>query len=249
MSTRLVNVVVDAADPAALAEFWCALLGWRVSLSAGEVDGEVDGEVEVQAPPGDGWRWDLVFVPVSEPKTVRNRLHLDLASASADQQMAILDRALALGAKRVDIGQRNVPWFVLADPGGNEFCVLEPRPEYADTGAVAAVVADAADPPALAGFWSAASGWPVVRADPALASLRDPDGRGPWLEFVRTTEPHTVKNRVHLDVAPPPDGTIAAEADRLRALGAEPADVGQTGVPWRVLADPEGNEFCVLTPR
>jgi predicted enzyme related to lactoylglutathione lyase len=242
MSTRLVNVVVDAADPAALAGFWRDLLGWQVSLA------EPD-EVDLQAPPDDGWRFDLVFVPVAEPKTVQNRLHLDLASASADQQMATLDRALDLGAKRVDIGQRNVPWFVLADPGGNEFCVLDPRPEYANTGAVAAIVAAAADPAALAGFWSAASGWPVVRTGVEYASLRDPDGRGPWLELVRSAHPHEVKNRVHLDVAPYPDGSVAAETARLTALGAAPVDVGQGDVPWENLADPERNEFCVLTPR
>jgi hypothetical protein len=186
---------------------------------------------------------------VTEPKAAQNRLHLDLASASADQQMATLDRALALGAERIDVGQRNVPWFVLADPGGNEFCVLDPRPEYATTGAVAAIVAFAADPSALAGFWSAASGWPVVRTGVEFASLRDPSGRGPWLEFIRSAHPHEVKNRVHLDVAPHPDGTIATEVERLASLGAHPIDIGQGSVPWQVLADPEGNEFCVLTPR
>lgn len=242
MSTRLVNVVVDAADPPALARFWRELLGWRISL-------EEPDEVDLQAPPDDGWRFDLVFVPVAEPKTGQNRLHLDLASASADQQMATLDRALELGAERVDIGQRNVPWFVLADPGGNEFCVLDPRPEYALTGAVAAVVAFAADPHALAGFWSEASGWPVVRSGEDYASLRDPDGRGPWLEFIPSVHPHEVKNRVHLDVAPFPDGSVTEEADRLRKLGARPADIGQRDVSWQVLADPERNEFCVLTPR
>ncbi len=242
MSTRLVNVVVDAADPPALARFWRDLLGWRISL-------EQPDEVDLQAPPDDGWRFDLVFVPVDEPKVVQNRLHLDLASASADQQMATLDRALELGAERVDVGQRNVPWFVLADPGGNEFCVLDPRPEYAATGAVAAVVAAAADPVALAGFWSAASGWPVVRTGVEFASLRDPDGRGPWLEFIRSARPHEVKNRVHLDVAPGPGGSVADEVARLVELGARPVDVGQREVPWRVLGDPERNEFCVLSPR
>ncbi|MPZ83444.1 MAG: VOC family protein [Actinophytocola sp.] len=242
MSTRLVNVVVDAADPPALAQFWCDLLGWRVSLA------EPD-EVDVQAPPDDGWRFDLVFVPVPEPKTVQNRLHLDLASASPDQQMAVVDRALALGAERIDIGQRNVPWFVLADPEGNEFCVLEPRPEYASTGAVAAVVAAVASPTALAEFWSAATGWPVERTGVEYASLRDPDGRGPWLELIRSAAPHPVKNRVHLDVAPYPDGSVATEVARLAELGARPVDVGQGDVRWEVLADPEDNEFCVLTPR
>lgn len=242
MSTRLVNVVVDAADPPALARFWRDLLGWQIS-------DEESGEVDLQAPPEDGWRFDLVFVPVTEPKTVQNRLHLDLASASADHQMATLDRALELGAERVDIGQRNVPWFVLADPGGNEFCVLDPRPEYARTGAVAAIVAHAADPVVLAGFWSAASGWPVVRTDTDFASLHDPDGRGPWLELIRSKHPHEVKNRVHLDVAPFPEGDIATEVARLTELGARPIDLGQGDVPWEVLADPEDNEFCVLTPR
>jgi catechol 2,3-dioxygenase-like lactoylglutathione lyase family enzyme len=242
MSTRLVNVVVDAADPPALARFWCDLLGWRVSY-------EQPDEVDLQAPAEDGWRFDLVFVPVAEPKTGQNRLHLDLSSASADQQMATLDRALDLGAERVDIGQRNVPWFVLADPGGNEFCVLDPRPEYARTGAVAAIVSAAADPAALAGFWSAATGWPITRTGAEFASLCDPDGRGPWLEFVRSARPHEVKNRVHLDVAPYPEGTIAAEVARLTDLGAHPVDLGQGDVPWQCLADPEHNEFCVLTPR
>jgi catechol 2,3-dioxygenase-like lactoylglutathione lyase family enzyme len=242
MSTRLVNVVVDAADPPALARFWRDLLGWRISL-------EEPDEVDLQAPAEDGWRFDLVFVPVDEPKTTQNRLHLDLSSASADQQMATLDRALHLGARRVDIGQRNVPWFVLADPGGNEFCVLEPRPEYADTGAVAAIVTAARDPAVQAEFWSAASDWPVVGREADFASLRDPDGRGPWLEFVRSDEPHRVKNRVHLDVAPYPDGSVADEVSRLAALTAHPIDIGQRDVPWRVLADPEHNEFCVLTPR
>jgi predicted enzyme related to lactoylglutathione lyase len=242
MSTRLVNVVVDAVDPPALARFWRDLLDWRVSLA------EPD-EVDLQAPPDDGWRFDLVFVPVSEPKTGQNRLHLDLATASPDQQMAMLDRALDLGAERVDLGQRNVPWFVLADPEGNEFCVLEPRPEYADTGAVAAIVAAATDPAALAGFWSAATGWPVVRTGVDFASLRDPDGRGPWLEFIRSAHPHVVKNRVHLDVAPPLGGAVATEAARLTTLGAHPVDIGQGDVPWQVMADPEDNEFCILTPR
>src|ERR1700741_441765 len=242
MSPRLVNVVFDAADPHALARFWRDLLGWRISY-------EEPDEVDLQAPPDDGWRFDLVFVPASEPKTVPNRLPLDVASASADQQMATLERALDLGAVRVDIGQRNVPWFVLADPGGNEFCVLDPRPEYAATGAAAAIVAFAADPFRVADFWSEASGWPVVRQGEDFASLRHPDGRGPWLEFIPSAHPHEVKNRVHLDVAPHPEGSVSDEAARLTTLGAHPADIGQGDVPWAVLTDPEGNEFCVLTPR
>ena len=101
----------------------------------------------------------LVFVPVPEPKTGKNRVHLDLASSSAEDQAAQVRRLLDLGATRVDIGQGDVPWQVLADPEGNEFCVLEPRPVYADTGPVAAVVVDSADPVAQARFWSRAADW------------------------------------------------------------------------------------------
>jgi predicted enzyme related to lactoylglutathione lyase len=242
MSTRLINVIVDSGDPRALAEFWGGLLGWPVSHPQ-------PGEVDLLPPPDDGCQWELVFVEVPEPKTVKNRLHLDLASRSADEQMAIVARAIELGAKRVDIGQRNVPWFVLADPEGNEFCVLESRPEYLESGAVAAVVVEAEDPSAQAEFWSAATGWPVARGGAELAALRDPDGRGPWLEFLRGAGQKVVKNRLHLDVAPEVGGSVRAEVERLTAKGASMSDLDQDENPWSVMVDPEGNEFCVLTPR
>ncbi|MGB3442791.1 MAG: VOC family protein [Actinophytocola sp.] len=242
MSTRLCNVVVDAADPVALAEFWANLLGWRASPSDA-------GEVDVVAPSDEGWEFDLVFVPVADPKVGKNRVHLDLASESPDHQASIVAHAESLGAVHTDIGQRNVPWIVLADPEGNEFCVLEQRPEYAAAGAIAAVVVDAVEPLRLAEFWSAASGWPVVGTTPGTASLRSPGGRGPWLEFIRTGEPHRVKNRVHLDVAPLAGEDQWAEVTRLVELGARKVDVGQGSVSWQVMADAEGNEFCVLSPR
>ncbi len=235
MSTRLTDVVIDAADPLALARFWAELLDWRVSRV------ELP-EVDVTPPPHDGSAFDLSFVRVAEPKTRKNRLHLDLASVAPDHQMVLVQRALALGATRADVGQRNVPWIVLADPEGNEFCVLEPRPEYADTGALAAIVVDAVSPDELAAFWSAATGWSLTRK----ASLRPPNGRGAWLEFITTTEPHEGKNRVHLDVVP---SDQAADVATLLTLGATTVDIGQGKVSWVVLADPEGNEFCVLTPR
>ena len=68
----------------------------------------------------------LVFVPVTEPKTTKNRVHLDLSTTSAEHQAAEVERLLGLGAVRLDIGQGQVPWEVLADPEGNEFCVLDP---------------------------------------------------------------------------------------------------------------------------
>jgi len=243
MAARLESLVVDAADPWALARWWAEALGWSVTA-------QEPHHVAVQPPTPDGLGVPLVFVAVAEPKLYKNRVHLDLPSVSADHQAAQVARLVALGAHPADIGQgEDVPWVVLADPEGNEFCVLDPRDEYVATGAVAAIVVDAADPPALARFWSQAAGWPPAGSGDRWASLRAAAGRGPFLEFVRVDEPKRVKNRLHLEVAPYPGEDHAAEVARLRALGATPADLGQHGVPWVVLADPEGNEFCMLPPR
>lgn len=245
MPTRLVHLVVDSADPARLARFWAAALGWEI---AAEEPAEVVVWPAGFSYPGAA-ALPLVFVPVREAKAGKNRLHLDLASASAEQQAAETVRLRGLGATPADIGQGAVPWTVLADPAGNEFCVLDPRPAYRDTGPVAAVVVDCADPDGLAGFWAEAAGWKRCAAQENFASLRSPEGTGPYLEFLRTPDAKAGKNRIHLDVAPYADGGHAAEVSRLLDLGASPADVGQGTVTWEVLADPEGNEFCILSPR
>ena len=117
MASRLYNLTIDAHHPAALAEFWCQVLDYRVAFSNPD-------EVGIE-PPDDACP-ALVFVPVPKEKAVKNRLHLDLAP---DDQVAEVERLLALGARRVDIGQGDVSWVVMADPEGNEFCVLTPRDE------------------------------------------------------------------------------------------------------------------------
>ena len=245
MPTRLVHLVVDAADPARLARFWAAALGWEVAP-------EEPDEVDVW-PPGfsypDSSALPLVFVPVAEPKAGKNRVHLDLATKSRRHQAAEVERLLALGATPADIGQRDVPWTVLADPEGNEFCVLDPRPVYRDTGPVAAVVADCADPDAIVGFWELATGWKPASSTDGGRSLRSPDGLGPYLELLPSLDRKTVKNRIHPDVAPYQDDDHAAAVRSLTGAGAAPVDIGQGNVPWTVLADPEGSEFCVLSPR
>ncbi len=245
MPTRLVHLVADANDPARLARFWAAALDWEIADEAAD---------EVDVWPA-GYRYPdpaavpLVFVPVPEPKAGKNRVHLDLATTSLEHQAALVGRLQGLGARPLDIGQGEVPWVVLADPEGNEFCVLEPRPVYADTGPVAAILTDCASPAALAQFWAAAAGWPVAYAEDHICGLRSPAGVGPYLEFLRVPDLKSVKNRVHPDVAPYRGEDPAAEVSRLLDLGAVPADVGQGEVGWTVLADPEGNEFCVLSPR
>jgi predicted enzyme related to lactoylglutathione lyase len=240
MGTQLVNVVIDSARPREVAAFWAGLLGWEVAI-------DLPDEVDVRAPASDGWALDLTFVPVPEAKKGKNRIHLDLASASAEAQKTMVDKALALGARPADIGQSDTPWVVLADPEGNEFCVLEPRPKYLAMGAVAAIVVDAHDPHTLAAFWAEATGWAIGDREEDLVGLRAPDGRGPWLEFLRTEDVKTVKNRIHLDVAPQIGEEVSDSVTRLADLGATTLESGT--LPWQVLTDPEGNEFCVLSAR
>ena len=246
MATRFWSVVVDSADPHALGHWWRDALDWVVLF-------EFDNEVVV-APPGltgsEGIP-GLVFVTVDDPKVGKNRVHLDLASQDLDDYAAIVDRLLAAGATEADIGQGDeVTWTVLADPEGNEFCVLKPRDNYLGGGPLAAIVLDVGDPPALADFWTAATGRSVVHHDDGDVTLRHPDGRLPDVDLLRLADPKVGKNRWHFDLAPAAEDDHAAEVARLVALGATPADVGQgPDVGWVVLADPEGNEFCVLTPR
>jgi predicted enzyme related to lactoylglutathione lyase len=115
MTSRLYFITVDAHDPRALADFWSKVLDYRIAVDEPE-------EVGIEPRLGEGPA--LLFVPVPEEKTVKNRVHLDLAP---DDQAAEVERLLALGATRVDVGQGDVSWVVLADPEGNEFCVLTPR--------------------------------------------------------------------------------------------------------------------------
>ena len=115
MTLRWQNIVVDCHDPERVAGFWSQALDLPLH-------GPHDGEWWLE-PGGD--LPDILFLEVPEAKSVKNRVHLDLRP---DDQAAEVERLLALGARHVDIGQRDVSWVVLADPEGNEFCVLQPRP-------------------------------------------------------------------------------------------------------------------------
>jgi hypothetical protein len=246
MATRLVQIAMNARDDSALGRFWAQALGWDMSS-------EGPGVTNLE-PPGFAYPDPAVLyidiMAVPESKTVKNRVHIDLATTSDAHQADLVARLKELGATPADVGQGDVSWTVLADPEGNEFCVLEPRPVYRDTGPIAAVAVDCSDPQAMARFWGSAMYWTVHEVTGDYASLRSAKAVGPYLEFLRTPDAKTVKNRIHLDVRPYPGNDQAAEVARLQALGATPADVGQgDDVSWTVLADPEGNEFCVLTPR
>ncbi|HEY2689495.1 MAG TPA: VOC family protein [Streptosporangiaceae bacterium] len=118
MPVRLHHVVIDAHDLPGLARFWSEALGWKV-LS--------EREREVVIGPDEAAPVGICLMPVTDAKTVKNRVHLDLTT-SADDRDAEIERLLALGAVRVDIGQTGAEsWTVLADPEGNEFCVVRPK--------------------------------------------------------------------------------------------------------------------------
>jgi hypothetical protein len=129
MGSRLTEIVVDCGDPFAQAAFWAAALDYHAVRSE-------DGQVEIgpweQEPPdlAEQVRMapgvpTLVFVTVPEGKTVKNRLHLDVRPVDRPHE-AEVERLIGLGARRADVGQGARPWVVLADPEGNEFCVLGP---------------------------------------------------------------------------------------------------------------------------
>lgn len=245
MATRLVQIAMDAHDHAALGRFWAEALGWRIT---GDEPGITSLEPEDFTYP-DPVALCVDIIPVPESKTVKNRVHVDLATTSAVHQAGLLAALRDLGATPADIGQGDVPWTVLRDPEGNEFCVLEPRPRYRDTGPMAAVVIDCPDPRAMARFWGEAIDWTGHEVTDEHVWMRSAQGVGPYLEFIRTPDVKAVKNRVHLDLRPYPGDDEAAEAARLRALGATDLDLGQGDVPWTVFADPAGNEFCLLASR
>ena len=118
MGLRWQAICIDCNDPGSLGRWWAELLGWRLTY-------EEPDEVVLEPPAGspeDGVSPDILFLRVPEPKTVKDRLHIDLRP---EDQAAEVARAEALGATRVDIGQGDdKTWVVLADPEGNEFCIL-----------------------------------------------------------------------------------------------------------------------------
>ena len=128
MASRFSEVVVDCRDPRQLAEFWAAVLGYEIVDDTEEGIVEIAGEEQTPeamrrgiVPP------TILFAVVPEEKTVKNRLHIDLRPIDRTTAEEV-ERILALGARRVDVGQGEQSWTVMADPEGNEFCVLRELP-------------------------------------------------------------------------------------------------------------------------
>jgi len=231
MGSRLLAVTFDAHDPARLARFWAGLLGREAVQDGGGV-----------LLPGDDTQLGLRFVPSRAERVGPEYLHLHLTSADPDDQPPTIARALGLGARHLDVGQRpEEGHVVLADPEGNALCVIEAGNAYlAGCGVLGEIACDGTREVGL--FWSEALGWPLVWDQDQETAIQSPHGGtkvawgGPPLEY------DPASTRQHFELVPA-DGDQTAEVDRLVALGATLH--GPRGDGTLALSDPDGNEFHV----
>ena len=216
------DLCIDVTDEAAMARFWSAAAGLDVTTHS-------DGGSILTGPTPRHAIW-LNSVP--EAKTVKHRVHLDVNGHSVAEYEGIGARVLPGGG--------SFAWTVMADPEGGEFCVFErdEPPAYR----LKDIVVDAIDPAAAAMWWAGVMGGKVVH-DGDYSYIEDiPGALIEGLDFVPVPEPKTVKNRIHWDV------TLvgAATVDELVAKGATILPAQNEENAWTVMADPEGNEFCVF---
>ena len=219
------GLCLDAVDAGAQTRFWAEVL----RLEPHRRD---DGVGELRTPDGRVAVW---VNTVPEPKTVKNRIHLDVNAESVRQ-------ALDVGATTVVEHER---WTTLADPDGQEFCVFV-REEPIDQ-RLYELVWNCAEGPeashAQAAWWQGVLGGEVVDDDSGYSWLEQiPSAPFYSMDFVGVPEPKTTKNRVHLDVT-------TDNVDALIAHGARLLRAPDDEIHWHVLADPEGNEFCAFTDR
>jgi predicted enzyme related to lactoylglutathione lyase len=240
MPSALLALCCDATDPQRLARFWATLLGWELAD---------DGQAGVVLLPNDDTGFLIRFLPGRDLEGGQNLLHFHLTSTSRQDQQETVTRALGLGGRHIDVGQRPAEeHVVIADPEGNAFCVIEPGNSFlADCGFFAELACDGSQE--VGYFWSKALGWPLVWDQDQETSVRSVIG-GPKISWGGPPLPaKTGKFWQHFDLAPPAGGDQQAEVNRLISLGATRVDIGQGDVSWVVLADPDGHEFCVYPPR
>ncbi|MER6081684.1 VOC family protein [Streptomyces sp. NPDC001833] len=238
MTSQLYAICFNATEPSALARFWAGVVGWEPA------EGPDDG-VAILPPDRAGFR--LLFLPSREPKTGQNRAHFDLTSASPEEQQQTVARALALGGKHIDVGQLpEEGHVVLADPDGNEFCVIEAGNTFlTDTGFIGALACDGTQE--VGHFWSEALRWPLVWDQDQETAIQSPDGGTKITWGGPPVAPKTGPNRLYFELAIPAGADGEAEVARLVSLGAKRTDTGDGD---RVLMlDPDGNEFRVRSSR
>jgi catechol 2,3-dioxygenase-like lactoylglutathione lyase family enzyme len=242
MTCHLHAVSFDANEPLRLASFWAGVLGREVADDTGDTD-----RAALLAGDDPGFR--IEFLPTWDRKVGPNQIHFDVTSATLEDQQQTVARALELGGRHLDIGQDpDDGHVVLADPEGNEFCVIEPGNSFlADTARVGAINCDGSQE--VGYFWSQALEWPLVWDQDEETAIQSPLGGSKMSWGGPPLRAKAGRNRLHLDLAPPAGGDQQAEVARLLTLGATHVGSSRRGVGRVVLADPDGNEFCVLTPR
>ncbi|MFE1752392.1 VOC family protein [Streptomyces anandii] len=235
MSSRLFAISFDAQQPERLARFWAGVLGLE------RTDDAYDGVALLS---GNDAGYRLGFRPSPARKAGQNRLHFDLTSSSPEDQQETVARALDLGARHTDVGQGpDASHVVLADPEGNEFCVIEPGNDFlAGCGRIGALACDGSQ--AVGCFWGKALGWPLVWDQDEETAIQSPDGGTKITWGGPPLMPDPGKD-LHFDLAP--DGDQQAEVERLLSLGAKRVDSAHGGDGAVLLTDPDGNEFRVLT--
>ncbi|CCH18282.1 VOC family protein [Micromonospora lupini] len=238
MASHLFAVCFGANEPLRVARFWSEILGREL------VDDPRDGALVL---PDDKSGFRLRFPQIPEPKLLQNRAHLELTSDSPEHQRQTVARALELGARHTDVGQLpEESHVVLADPEGNEFCVLGPGNTFlAGCGFLGDVACDGTQ--AVGYFWSEALGWPLVWDQDEETAIQSPLG-GPKLAWGGPPlMPKGSRDRVTFDLAVDDGDDQQAEVDRLVSLGA--TLIAADGEGAVVLADPDGTEFRLLTRR
>ncbi|MER5907156.1 VOC family protein [Streptomyces mirabilis] len=240
MTSQLFAICFNATRPSGLARFWSGVLGWELA------DGQ-DDDVAILPPDAGGFR--IRFLPSQEPKTGQNRAHFDLTSTSPEDQQQTLARALELGGTHIDVGQLpEEGHVVLADPDGNEFCVIEAGNKFlADTGSIGALACDGTQE--VGYFWSEALRWPLVWDQDQETAIQSPDGGTKITWGGPPVAPKTGTNRLYLELALPADADGEAEVERLISLGATRTGIGGGDGVRVLMLDPDGNEFSVQRPR
>jgi hypothetical protein len=236
MSSQLFAICFNATRPWELARFWSGVLGWEPA------DGPEDG-VAILPPDAAGFR--IRFLPGQEPRTGRNRAHFDLTSASPQEQRQTVARALELGGRHLDVGQLpEEEHVVLADPDGNEFCVIEAGNKFlAGTGVIGALACDGTQE--VGHFWSEALRWPLVWDQDQETAVQSPGGGTKITWGGPPVAPKTGPNRLYFELALPAGADRDAEIDRLVSLGATRTATGEGDDGRVLLLDPDGNEFSL----
>ncbi len=234
MVCDLMALTFSSPDPERLAGFWGGLLGHNVTIER--------SAPALAALPDVGF--GLRFVAGAGKKWGPNQMHPDLKPTSSLEQETAVHRALELGARHLDVGQgQDAEHVVLADPDGNELCVLEPGGTF--LAGCPFFSSLAGDGLAEVGyFWRDALAWNLVWDQDGETAVQAPAG-GPKITWGgEPVAPKLGRNRLHLDLTPSGPSTVDAEVERLSALGATRIDADcADGVG---MSDPGGNEFCVV---